>query len=68
LTSPPQIRRSGDQERGRDRLETAAHREQRVALDRGGAPARWFQNAEGIFSADYTKDATDPTWTNDPAF
>ena len=27
-----------------------------------------FRNAEGIFSAGYTKDATDPTWTNDPAF
>ena len=27
-----------------------------------------FRNAEGIFSAGYTKDATDPTWINDPAF
>ena len=27
-----------------------------------------FPNAEGIFSAGYTKDATDPTWNNDPAF
>jgi branched-chain amino acid transport system substrate-binding protein len=27
-----------------------------------------FRNAEGIFSAGYTKDATDPTWNNDPAF
>ena len=27
-----------------------------------------FRNAEGIFSAGYTKDATDPTWSNDPAF
>jgi branched-chain amino acid transport system substrate-binding protein len=30
--------------------------------------AAGFRNAEGIFSAGYTKDATDPTWTNDPAF
>jgi branched-chain amino acid transport system substrate-binding protein len=27
-----------------------------------------FRNAEGIFSAGYTKDATDPTWSNDSAF
>jgi branched-chain amino acid transport system substrate-binding protein len=27
-----------------------------------------FGNAEGIFSAGYTKDATDPAWNNDPAF
>lgn len=27
-----------------------------------------FQNAEGILSAGYTKDATDPTWSDDPAF
>jgi len=27
-----------------------------------------FRNAEGILSAGYTKDATDPTWSGDPAF
>jgi branched-chain amino acid transport system substrate-binding protein len=27
-----------------------------------------FQNAQGILSAGYTKDATDPTWKDDPAF
>lgn len=27
-----------------------------------------LRNAEGIFSAGYTKDATDPSWNNDPAF
>jgi branched-chain amino acid transport system substrate-binding protein len=27
-----------------------------------------FRNAEGILSAGYTKDATDPTWSDEPAF
>jgi branched-chain amino acid transport system substrate-binding protein len=27
-----------------------------------------FANAQGILSAGYTKDATDPTWSDDPAF
>jgi branched-chain amino acid transport system substrate-binding protein len=27
-----------------------------------------FQNAQGILSAGYTKDATDPAWKDDPAF
>jgi branched-chain amino acid transport system substrate-binding protein len=27
-----------------------------------------FHNAQGILSAGYTKDATDPAWTDDPAF
>jgi branched-chain amino acid transport system substrate-binding protein len=27
-----------------------------------------FQNAQGILSAGYTKDATDPTWAEDPGF
>jgi branched-chain amino acid transport system substrate-binding protein len=27
-----------------------------------------FPNAEGTFSGGHVKDATDPTWNNDPAF
>jgi branched-chain amino acid transport system substrate-binding protein len=27
-----------------------------------------FENAQGILSAGYTKDATDPSWANDPEF
>ena len=61
-----EIRRAGDQEGRRDRLEAAALPQQRLGLGRQRDEAgRLRERAKDIISADYLKDPTDPQWNND---
>ena len=61
-----EIRRAGDQEGRRARLEAAAHPQQRLGLGRRGAAARGLENAKDILTTSYLKDQTDPALANDP--
>ena len=62
-----EIRRAGDQENRRARLEAAAHRRQRFGLGRRRDEAgRLRESRKGMLSAAYAKDGADPQWDNDP--
>ena len=65
----PEIRRAGDQEGGRDRLEAAAPAEQRVEFGRRRADSRPVSTIRpDSLTTFYLKDPTDPTWKDDAGF
>jgi branched-chain amino acid transport system substrate-binding protein len=61
-----EIRGADHQEDGRDRLEGAPDRGQRLDLGRRGHEAGGFENGQGVLSAHYAKDAGDAQWKDDP--
>ena len=60
-----QVRGAGDQEGRRDRLETGPLHQQRLDLNRDGDEASRFRARQGVISAYYMKDPTDPTYAKD---
>ena len=63
-----EIRRAGDPQGSRHRLEAAALPQQRVGLGRRGAEARRPRERARHHHRAYLKDPTDPQWENDAGY
>jgi hypothetical protein len=64
----PEVRRAGDQEGARHRLEARALPEQRVELAGTVLKPAGLEASKDSITALYMKEVTDPQWKNDKGF